>query len=130
MAQEKSKGLTREALGTGVLDLREFKKFSTDKGVPVPVYEDPDLRLLVWNLEPGQENPVHVHPSFAQTLIVLEGSGVVLKGDNVEPVPIKAGQLLVAPRGVPHGIRNTGIQRLAYLSVWNNTPEGYQRQPA
>ena len=76
------------------------------------VYEDPDLRLLVWNLEPGQENSVHVHPSFAQTLIVLEDSSAVLKGDNVELVPIKAGQCLVAPRGIPHGIRNTGVPAL------------------
>ena len=79
MAEEPSKSLTPETLGKGVLNLKDFKKFSADKGVPVRVYEDPDLRLLVWNLEPGQENSVHVHPSFAQTLIVLEGSVVVLK---------------------------------------------------
>ena len=129
MAQEPSNRLTPETLGTGVLDLINFQKFSADKGVHMPVYGDQDLRLLVWNLEPEQENSVHVHPSYAQTLIVLEGSGVVLKGDNVKSVPIKAGQCLVAPRGVPHGIRNTGTQRLSYLSVRNNTPEGFQREP-
>ena len=130
MAQEKPKGLSPDELGTGILDLKDFQRFSAEKGVPVPIYEDPDLRLLAWNLEPGQENAVHVHPTFAQTLIIIEGSGVALKGDNAAPVPIKAGQLLVAPRGIPHGIRNTGTSRLSYLSVWNNTPEGYQRQPA
>ena len=51
---------------------------------------------------------------------VIEGEGVfLLEG---EPVPMKAGVLLVAPDGVPHGIRNTGTARLLVLAVLAPAP--------
>ena len=31
--------------------------------------------------------------------------------------PAEAGQFLIVPRGVPHGLRNTGGTRLSYLGV-------------
>ncbi len=48
-------------------------------------------------------------------ICVLEDSGLALweRGD----VPIEAGQFMIVPRGVPHGIRNTGATRLSYPGV-------------
>ena len=129
MAQVRPKRLSPDTLGTGVLDLHDFQKFSPEQGVVMPVYGDQDLRLTMWNLEPGQENSTHIHHDYSQTVIVLEGSGVVLKGENIPPVPIKAGQWLIAPRGVAHGIQNTGTERMTYLSISKESPEGFQREP-
>ena len=46
---------------------------------------------------------------------VLEGQGVFLL-DGAE-LPMHAGDMLVAPDGVPHGVGNTGEARLAVLVV-------------
>ena len=51
---------------------------------------------------------------------VIEGEGIfLLEG---ETVPMEAGVLLVAPEGVPHGIRNTGTGRLIVLAVLAPAP--------
>ena len=47
--------------------------------------------------------------------LVLEGSGVfLLEGREL---PMRSGELLVAPEGIPHGIRNTGQGKLLVLAV-------------
>jgi mannose-6-phosphate isomerase-like protein (cupin superfamily) len=51
---------------------------------------------------------------------VIEGSGLFLLDAN--EVPMHAGMLLVAPDGVPHGIRNTGSERLLVLAVLAPAP--------
>ena len=51
---------------------------------------------------------------------VLEGDGVfLLEGRHIGTT---AGDLLVAPEGVPHGIRNTGTGRLLVLAVLAPAP--------
>jgi mannose-6-phosphate isomerase-like protein (cupin superfamily) len=53
---------------------------------------------------------------------VLEGAGqFLLDGRELE---MRAGEMLVAPAGVPHGIRNTGAARLVVLAVMAPPPGG------
>jgi mannose-6-phosphate isomerase-like protein (cupin superfamily) len=64
---------------------------------------------------PGQEHPLHAHTGLDKLYLVLEGSGVfLLEGRQL---PMRAGELLVAPEGIPHGIRNTGSGKLLVLAV-------------
>ena len=64
---------------------------------------------------PGQEHALHAHGGMDKLYLVLEGSGVfLLEGRELS---MRAGELLVAPEGVPHGIRNTGAERLLVLAV-------------
>jgi mannose-6-phosphate isomerase-like protein (cupin superfamily) len=51
---------------------------------------------------------------------VIEGEGVFLL-DGRE-LPATAGDLLVAPEGVPHGVRNTGSGRLLMLAILAPAP--------
>ena len=51
---------------------------------------------------------------------VLNGEGVFLLGGS--ELPMQAGDLLVAPDGVPHGVRNTGQRRLLVLAVLAPAP--------
>jgi mannose-6-phosphate isomerase-like protein (cupin superfamily) len=37
-------------------------------------------------------------------------------------LPMRAGDLLVAPEGVPHGVRNTGAGRLLVLAILAPAP--------
>ena len=63
--------------------------------------------------EPGQEHALHGHADQDKVYHVLEGSGVFLLEDR--DIEMDAGAMLVAPAGVPHGVRNTSDQRLIVL---------------
>lgn len=122
-----SKRMTPDTLGTGVYDPRTFQQFGPEEGTVVPVYKDNDVSVVVWNLAPGQENSPHSHPASAHVLWVLEGEGQCLKGDAA-PVPVKAGECAIVPRGVVHGMCNTGRGNLSYLAVTSVGAGGYVRE--
>ena len=70
--------------------------------------------------EPGQEHALHAHAGMDKVYHVLEGRGVFLLPDR--EAPMEAGSMLVAPEGVPHGIRNTGRERLLVLAILAPAP--------
>lgn len=79
-------------------------------------------RLLVGlnAFEPGQEHKLHAHAGMDKVYQVLTGRGVFLLEGREEPM--EAGVMLVAPDGVPHGIRNTGDERLLVLAILAPSP--------
>jgi mannose-6-phosphate isomerase-like protein (cupin superfamily) len=79
-------------------------------------------RLLVGLncFEPGQEHKLHAHAGMDKVYHVLEGEGLfLLEGREL---PMQAGVMLVAPDGVPHGIRSTGSGRLCVLTILAPAP--------
>src|SRR5437762_46425 len=98
---EVTTGMGPETLGTGVHDPRSFRSFSAERAKVVRMYADQDLSLVVWNLEPGQENDLHRHVENAHALIVLEGHGDYVRGDGTT-VPVTAGECVIIPRGQAH----------------------------
>jgi mannose-6-phosphate isomerase-like protein (cupin superfamily) len=116
--RDDSKCVRPEGLGSGVFNPKDFQIFSPEDEMVIGVYRDGvDIRhVIVRNFEPGQENGLHIHPENAHCIYVLEGSGEVFYRDE-GPIPIKAGQIWIVPRGKEHGIRNTGSTRLSYLGV-------------
>ncbi len=79
-------------------------------------------RLLVGlnAFEPGQEHKLHAHPGLDKVYHVLSGRGLFLLEDR--EIPMQEGILLVAPEGVPHGIRNTRDERLVVLAILAPAP--------
>jgi len=79
-------------------------------------------RLLVGlnAFEPGQEHRLHAHSEMDKVYHVLAGRGVFLLEGREEPM--SAGTLLIAPAEVPHGIRNTGTDRLLVLAILAPSP--------
>jgi mannose-6-phosphate isomerase-like protein (cupin superfamily) len=79
-------------------------------------------RLLVGlnAFEPGQEHKLHAHAGMDKVYHVLAGRGVFLLEGREEPM--EAGMMLVAPESVPHGIRNTGEERLLVLAILAPSP--------
>ena len=72
-------------------------------------------RLLVGlnAFEPGQSHALHAHEGMDKVYQVVDGSGhFLLEGREL---PMTAGDLLVAPSGVPHGVRNSSQGRLLVL---------------
>jgi len=70
--------------------------------------------------EPGQEHALHAHAQMDKLYHVLAGTGVFLLEDR--EIAMAPGVMLVAPEGVPHGIRNTGGDRLVVLAVLAPAP--------
>lgn len=70
--------------------------------------------------EPGQEHALHSHAGMDKVYHVLRGEGLFLLTDR--EIPMEAGVMLIAPEGVPHGIRNTGTERLLVLAILAPAP--------
>lgn len=79
------------------------------------LFESPRVLVGLNAFEPGQSHPLHAHAGMDKVYQVLEGEGhFLLEGREL---PMKAGDLLVAPEGVLHGVRNTGAARLLVLAI-------------
>ena len=71
------------------------------------------LMLGLNSLEPGAEQAVHTHEGQDKFYHVLEGVGLFTVGsDRREAGP---GEVVWAPSGVLHGVRNDGSERLVLL---------------
>jgi mannose-6-phosphate isomerase-like protein (cupin superfamily) len=91
-----------------------------DKMGKATLFESPRLLVGLNAFEPGQGHELHAHQGLDKVYHVLEGEGVfLLEGREL---PMQAGELLIAPEGVPHGIRNTGTGRLLVLAVLAPAP--------
>ncbi len=84
-----------------------------DKGFKSTLFETPRILLGMNCLEPGQVQAPHDHGSQDKFYFVHEGEGAFLIG--AETILGRAGDILFAPAGVPHGVTNTGPSRLSLL---------------
>jgi quercetin dioxygenase-like cupin family protein len=93
----------------------EHARYSPEKMGKATIFESPRLLVGLNAFEPGQQHVLHAHAGQDKVYYVLEGRGrFLLDGRDLE---MKAGDLLVAPEGVPHGVHNTGVARLLVLAV-------------
>ena len=100
----------------------EHAAWRPDKMGKSTIFESPRLLVGLNCFEPGQSHALHAHSGMDKVYHVLEGEGVfLLQGREL---PMAAGDLLVAPDGVPHGVRNTGASRLLVLAILAPSPEG------
>ena len=86
------------------------------------IFESPRLLVGLNAFEPGQAHALHAHAGQDKVYSVVEGEGLFLLND--ESLPMRAGDLLVAPEGTAHGVRNTGTKRLLVLAILAPAPRG------
>lgn len=98
-----------------VIRLVEHAVFSPDKMGKATLYSSPHVLVGLNAFEPGQSHALHAHGGMDKVYYVLSGRGVFLL-DGRE-LPMAAGDLLVAPQDVAHGVDNTGDERLVVLAV-------------
>jgi mannose-6-phosphate isomerase-like protein (cupin superfamily) len=98
----------------------EHAVFDAKKMAKATLFESPRLMLGLNCFEPGQEHKLHAHPGLDKIYQVLSGEGVFVLADR--ELPMRAGDMLVAPEGVPHGIRNTMRERLVVLAILAPAP--------
>ena len=103
-----------------VIKPTEHAEWRTDKMGKSTLFESSRLMVGLNAFEPGQSHALHAHGGMDKLYYVVEGEGVfLLEGTEL---PMRAGDALVAPEGVAHGIRNTSGARLLVMAVLAPSP--------
>jgi quercetin dioxygenase-like cupin family protein len=103
-----------------VIQPATLAEWRADKMGKTTIFESPRLLVGLNAFEPGQSHALHAHAGMDKVYQVLEGEGqFLLEGREL---PMRAGDLLVAPDGVPHGVRNSGAARLLVLAILSPAP--------
>jgi quercetin dioxygenase-like cupin family protein len=118
---ELAKDVNREDLDTLIFDVSKYQQYSSDAATVVFAYITGQLGVVLWNLEPGQENDYHLHPDTEHLHVVVTGECEYTLGDR-PPVMVRAGQAVMVPEKVPHGIRNVGAERASYMAITSPGP--------
>ena len=103
-----------------VVRLREHAVYNAVKMGKTTLFESPRVLVGLNAFEPGQAHALHAHAGMDKVYTVIEGEGVFLLEDR--ELPMRAGDLLAAPEGVAHGVRNTGAGRLLVLAILAPAP--------
>jgi quercetin dioxygenase-like cupin family protein len=94
--------------------------FSGEKMKKVGLVDTPSLFCDAYCFEPGQEQAGHRHAVGDKLYYILSGTGRIAVGD--EERDVVAGDLVCAPAGEAHGVRNPGPERLVLLVMMAPKP--------
>jgi mannose-6-phosphate isomerase-like protein (cupin superfamily) len=85
-------------------------------------YGDVDVSFFLVDSPPGGGPVLHTHP-YEEVFVMLEGEATFTVGDDT--IEVSAGQIVVAPAGVPHKFVNSGSGPLRQVDIH---PSGRIRQ--
>jgi mannose-6-phosphate isomerase-like protein (cupin superfamily) len=98
----------------------EHAVFKPDKMAKTTLFQSERILVGLNSFDAGQEHTLHAHARMDKVYYVLSGQGLfLLEGREL---PMARGTMLVAPAGVPHGIRNTADSRLVVLAILAPAP--------
>jgi quercetin dioxygenase-like cupin family protein len=106
--------------GPNAIRPEEHAVFAPDKMGKTTLFRSERILVGLNSFEPGQEHQLHAHSGMDKVYHVLAGRGYFLLEDR--EIPMEAGQMLVAPEGVAHGIRNDAQERLIVLAILAPSP--------
>lgn len=92
-----------------------YAVFKDDKMGKATLFKSERILVGLNCFEPGQAHALHAHEGMDKVYQVLEGTGTFLLEDR--ELPMEPGMMLIAPSGVPHGIRNDGDGRLVVSAI-------------
>jgi quercetin dioxygenase-like cupin family protein len=98
-----------------VLRPEAFAVFKEEKMGKSTIFESERILVGLNCFEPGQSHALHAHEGMDKVYQVLEGTGTFLLEDR--ELAMEPGVMLIAPSGVPHGIRNDGKTRLVVSAI-------------
>ena len=99
---------------------KDLARFSLDKMARVALATTDRSQLDLYCVAPGQSQRAHTHDAQDKIYYVLEGAGRFSLGGADER--LAAGDALVAPAGVQHGLVNDGAEPLLVLVVVTPPP--------
>ncbi len=77
-------------------------------------YGDVDVSFFLVDSPPGGGAVLHTHP-YEEVFVTLEGNATFTVGDDT--IEVGAGQIVVAPAGVPHKFVNSGNGPLRQVDI-------------
>jgi quercetin dioxygenase-like cupin family protein len=95
------------------LNWRDFEGSRPEKFFKSTLWQGDHVMIGLNCLEPSQSQPIHAHDGADKFYFVLGGRGSFTVGGSEQTVG--QGVLVVAPAGVPHGVKNLGNERLSLL---------------
>ena len=102
----------------GVWDLRELRAADPPAGsgpvVRVPLHRGRGSTVNLVRVLAPTGVPTEMHREHDEIMHVLEGEGEFRIGDRV--VPVKPGDVIVAPSGTPHGAKTGGLVLLSIFA--------------
>jgi mannose-6-phosphate isomerase-like protein (cupin superfamily) len=99
---------------------REHAAFDPEKMGKATIFASERILVGLNCFEQGQEHGLHAHAGMDKVYHVISGAGLFLLEDR--ELPMESGVMMVAPAGVPHGIRNIGPGRLVVLTILAPAP--------
>jgi mannose-6-phosphate isomerase-like protein (cupin superfamily) len=98
-----------------IVKVEETKPFQNAHMVDArKIYETANAEVIHMNLAPGQSLKKHTTPVDV-FFYILEGKGEVVIGEEVQEV--EKNIIIDSPKGIPHLLRNTGIEVFRFLVV-------------
>jgi quercetin dioxygenase-like cupin family protein len=89
--------------------------FSAEKMGKATIFRSERIMVGLNCFEVGQQHDLHAHEGMDKVYHVLRGTGRFLLEDR--ELAMEPGVMLVAPSGVPHGIRNDGDEKLIVVAI-------------
>ena len=81
------------------------------------------MSIITEDLPPGAEIRVHLHEREDELIVIRAGQGIATLGDR--EIPVTIGATVYVPKGVWHGLRNTGDSTLGMSAVYS--PPGFEQ---
>ncbi len=95
----------------------EGSRLATVRWLIGPSDEAPNFSMRRFELEPGGNTPLHVHP-WEHEIYILEGEGSVRGGDETSRV--RPGDVILVPAEEQHGVFADAGGPLAFLCLIPN----------
>lgn len=95
-------------------------RFAAERMQKTNLFETKNFFCDVYGLEPGQEQKAHSHSGADKVYYVIEGSGTFSVGEETHEAG--AGEVVFAPSGSEHGVRNSSKGKLVLLVFMSPNP--------
>ena len=80
------------------------------------------ISFCVEDMSPGRKMRVHKHLNNDELIFIHKGEGTLTLDEEI--IKVKIGDVVFVPRGIWHGLDNTGAENL--LMVFQYTPAGFE----
>lgn len=101
-------------------DVFAAAEFSGEKMRKINLFETKNFFCDIYCMEPGQEQKIHSHSVEDKIYYVLTGRGDFSIDDKIQE--LSEGNIVFAPAGSEHGVRNSSDQRLTLLVFMSPNP--------
>ena len=113
-----NEGTTADTAGSGVqaASLTDLVAYNDERRVRTKVFQSDRIVSELVCYEGGQGTKQHVHPDQDEIFVCLEGEGTITFADPaIEDRPIAAGDMVLVPAGVRHGVATEPGRRMVLL---------------